>query len=619
MAWPDFVVTREVTSGPSYTLEDGTPLKTRLTVTASRSFVWDATGVPFTSEEHQVTSALGVQASLFLPVTDQAGWRDDQNNLIDVSVPDTFTHTYRIVRELLDEKNRVVKGSRRDYVGVVVPTGAGAIDVDLMLPTETVEGARVSIPDTWSADVAAAAESAQVASDSATSAAEYASAAAEAAGDAAAAVAPVAAKATALESLTTTGRLGEAGLSATIAGATDLDTDQGQAFALAFRRHARTRRVWAIGDSITDQGVAWASAAYGADANVARRQGGLWQNNTAWTTWATLASAAKWTLAGISATAGFTPAQILATHVPNVIAVAQPGDTVVVLAGTNGAGTAMEDIPAIHAALRAAGLHTVAVTTPPRNSAPSTPQTLNTALRAWADSEGVPVADVHAALVDVTTGGYRAGLDNGDGVHPSEAGAKILGETIAATLAGMFASAVSPLVPFNAAATNHLQTKPLAIDTPAVGTDFLNLTSVGSGTFLPGTFSAAKGGMGYVATRGDVDINGRFGTYALVAGHKYRLGMMFDLALGEAGTFFMRLDSNTGATAATLWAMGYHTATPSGKVLARSVADRRFYSEFTVPPGFGDTYRLRFTLAGAGSVAKFSEITVADLTALGVA
>lgn len=215
MTWPSFVTTRQVTSGPSYTLEDGSPLKTRLTVTASRSLVWDATGIPFTSEEHQVTSELGEQASLFLPVTDQAGWRDDQNNLIDVTAPDTFTHTYRIVRELLDEKNRVVKGSRREYLGVVVPTGVGAIDVDLMLPTETVEGARVSIPDTWSADVSAAAESAQVASDSATSAAEYASAAAEAAGDAAAAVAPVAASVTELETLTTDGRLGEAGLSAT--------------------------------------------------------------------------------------------------------------------------------------------------------------------------------------------------------------------------------------------------------------------------------------------------------------------------------------------------------------------------------------------------------------------
>lgn len=217
MAWPSFVTTREVTSGPSYTLEDGTPLKTRLTVTASRSLVWDATGVPFTSEEHQVTSELGVQASLLLPVTDQAGWRDDQNNLIDVTAPDTFTHTYRVVRELLDEKNRVLKGSRREYLGVVVPTGATPIDIDLLLPTESVEGARVSIPDAWSETLAQAAIDVSAAQGAASVAAGSAASAANAATAAAASIAPVADKVTGLEDLTTDGRLSEAGLSTTIA------------------------------------------------------------------------------------------------------------------------------------------------------------------------------------------------------------------------------------------------------------------------------------------------------------------------------------------------------------------------------------------------------------------
>ncbi|MEV8023649.1 SGNH/GDSL hydrolase family protein [Microbacterium sp. NPDC080220] len=430
-----------------------------------------------------------------------------------------------------------------------------------------------------------------------------------------------ASSAVAMQDATIAGRIKASG-SATRAALTDT-IDQGVEASTyipaTFTRAARTRRVWAMGDSITDQGVAWSSAPYGSEVNAARLQGGLWQNNNAWTTWATLASEGKWTLAGVAATAGYTPAQILATHVPNVIARATPGDTVVVLAGTNGASTAMNDIPRIHEALRAAGLHTVAVTTPPRNSAPSTPQTLNAALQAWAASYGVPIADAHAALVDATTGGYVTGWDNGDGVHLSEAGAKVLGETIAATLSTLFDTAVSPLVPFNTPATNYLQTKPLALSSPTVGTDFQNLTSVGTGSFLPAAFAAAKGGYGYVANRGDTDISGRFGTYALVAGHKYRLGLAFDLALAGGGTFFMRLDSNTGTTNGTLWAMGYHTASPSGKVLNNSVSNRRFYAEFTVPPGFGDTYRLRFTLAGEGSVAKFSEITVADLTSLGAA
>lgn len=374
----------------------------------------------------------------------------------------------------------------------------------------------------------------------------------------------------------------------------------------------RSRKVWAVGDSITDQGVAWDSGAY----NVERRtQGGLWQNQTAWSTWATLASEARWTFAGMAATAGYTPAQILAEHVPTIIGLASPGDTVVVLAGTNGTSTALPDVKAIHQAFRDAGLRTVAVTIPPRSNAINTAVPFNAALAEWAQEFGVPLADGYAALVDLSTGQYVPAYDSGDSVHPSESGAKALGEAIATTLNAMHPASAA-LAKTNATLNGYFQTKPLALDAPTDPADFNRLADVGSGSFSVGDFPAARGGKGYVAINGDVNLTGRYGTYALIEGHRIRLGMALDVDLPVGGNFMFRFDSNTTGTK-TLWAMGYHS-NGSVRVLTHSVHDRRFYVEFTVPAGYTDTYRLRFNLKGSGSVLKASEITVADLTALGV-
>ena len=120
------------------------------------------------------------------------------------------------------------------------------------------------------------------------------------------------------------------------------------------------RTVWAVGDSLT-QGIAGLSY----DSNVAPGIGQplLHYMAGSWETWALLASEARWTFGGIFATGSYTAAQILSVHVPQLLQVAQPGDTVVVLAGTN--GNVLADVKAIHATLHAARLRTVAATIPP--------------------------------------------------------------------------------------------------------------------------------------------------------------------------------------------------------------------------------------------------------------
>lgn len=209
MTWPYYVTTRPVSAGAGFAIEDGAPLKVKVEVKADRSLIHDVTGERFRASMKPFTSLVGEKVVFPLPVTDESGWRDeDSGALIDVSAENSYTHRYTVTLTLLDDKGRQV-GAPKQIGPFIVPTAdLSEIDIDKLLPVSSVPGGQVSIPDVWSELVAEA----QAAS---TAAAGYASAAAASAEEALEEIAPVAAKATALETLTTTGRLGEAELSAT--------------------------------------------------------------------------------------------------------------------------------------------------------------------------------------------------------------------------------------------------------------------------------------------------------------------------------------------------------------------------------------------------------------------
>ncbi|MEV5042690.1 hypothetical protein [Microbacterium sp. LMI1x-1-1.1] len=158
MVFPDYVTTRAVTAGGAFTLESADLLKVRLTVTASKSLVRDENGVRFERRPLTATSELGSEVSIALPVTDQAGWRDaGTGQLIDVSAPDSFTHKYTALLELIDDQGRVLAGGQVRLGPFVVPTGdLSPIDLDKTIPTSTVAGEQVAVPDLWGQLVAAA-------------------------------------------------------------------------------------------------------------------------------------------------------------------------------------------------------------------------------------------------------------------------------------------------------------------------------------------------------------------------------------------------------------------------------------------------------------------------------
>ncbi len=155
---------------------------------------------------------------------------------------------------------------------------------------------------------------------------------------------------------------------------------------------------------------------------------------------ATPAAGASYSVA--SGNPGETSAQMLARA--NVALALKPAG-MTLLAGSNDAGTGVTvtqfiaNVAAIAAKCRRAGIPLVVGTCVPRGigQAVGVRNLLagyNIALRAWAPGAGVRLAEVSAALCDITTGALTAALDSGDGVHPTTAGHRLIAQAFAAAI-----------------------------------------------------------------------------------------------------------------------------------------------------------------------------------------
>ena len=155
MTFPSFVQTREASIGTASLLISADPLVIQVTITPSRGLVWDATGDRFESSTLVTEGNLGESITLDLPCTDVAGWRDSATGaLIDVSAPDSYTHTYTAVVRFLDAGKHST-GRAVTLGPFVLPAGDGSpVDLDKLLPVPGVAGGSVLVPDSWSALVA---------------------------------------------------------------------------------------------------------------------------------------------------------------------------------------------------------------------------------------------------------------------------------------------------------------------------------------------------------------------------------------------------------------------------------------------------------------------------------
>lgn len=217
ITYPDYVVLRPVAAGRYFSSVTGEPLRVELEVWTEKSLVWNATGdvleANLEAGKTLFSASAGEKAVAYLPVTDQPGWIDaDTGALIDVSEPGSFTRKFRAKITVKTAAGKMV-GKSRELGPFTVPEGnLSEIDLEKLLPVGTVDGDRISIPDTWTATVEAAAENVTIAVTAAQASAAAAGEAQEAASDALAAVGPVVGDVADLKALVTTGDLSPSAL-----------------------------------------------------------------------------------------------------------------------------------------------------------------------------------------------------------------------------------------------------------------------------------------------------------------------------------------------------------------------------------------------------------------------
>lgn len=149
MPYPAYVPTRLVSIGGAMGIENSQLLKVKVTIRSNKSLVWEATGYRFERVGYEGVSALGQELVIELPRTDVAGWRDPLlNSIIDIAVPNSFTHRYTAEVSFIDAAG-VTRGSSVTIGPFVVPAGVATLDLDKSMPVGSVAGDTVTIPDLW--------------------------------------------------------------------------------------------------------------------------------------------------------------------------------------------------------------------------------------------------------------------------------------------------------------------------------------------------------------------------------------------------------------------------------------------------------------------------------------
>ena len=163
MAFPEYIPTRTVSVGGAFALETGDPLAVSFSLESTRSLIWSSTGFRFESTGASAQAEIvGGEALLELPRTDLAGWRDASTGAaIDTSAPGSYSHQYHGTLS--------VGGRTYAIAPFALPAGSGVVDLDVLVSAPGVDGGQVSIPDLWSAQVAAAEAAALAAAASAAS------------------------------------------------------------------------------------------------------------------------------------------------------------------------------------------------------------------------------------------------------------------------------------------------------------------------------------------------------------------------------------------------------------------------------------------------------------------
>lgn len=318
---------------------------------------------------------------------------------------------------------------------------------------------------------------------------------------------------------------------------------------------------------------------------------------------------------------GNTTAQMLARLGSDVISVGC--DVCLIMAGTNDAAAAVSvssyasNIHQMVKQLRDNGIMPVLCTIPPQPTTPTTNPTrrrswdlYNSWLAAYCQRNGIALVPVASKLIDPTTGGYLAAYDGGDGIHPTAAGAKVIGQSIADTLGPLLAPWSPPVSIFQTAdASNMLAGGLFLVDTNADG------TSDGWSKSGSAVASRVTGDTGILGTwQRLVDTVNEF---SQITATNVSTGFAVGDVLALSGR--VRNDSVGGQVSFTfgLNGSGLNVRPVSGFSVA--LADSLFYMEMVVPAGTTSVNAGLLMQSSASLDARMAQMNLVNLTTLGLA
>lgn len=235
----------------------------------------------------------------------------------------------------------------------------------------------------------------------------------------------------------------------------------------------------------------------------------------------------RFTAGGVAATNGYTTTQMIATHLPTVLA--SDWDYCIVGEVTNdlGNGFAIEttraNILTIIEALLAANKIPILTTVPPSDAnASGAGLTWITQYNEWVKRTArilrVPIADYHHVLTQSALNTYRSGFSS-DGVHPTANGVAAMGELLAAVLNAIPGPVRSSLEP---SYNPNLLLPDVTVS--SVGSDKMVGSGNTTGLYYGLQTSAKWRGSSPILSRGTVgDYAALWPVGALIPGHRVRL------------------------------------------------------------------------------------------------
>ena len=327
--------------------------------------------------------------------------------------------------------------------------------------------------------------------------------------------------------------------------------------------------------------------------------------------WAAPRTQGRFTFRGSWASPGWTTAMMLSMQLSP--ALASNAAVISVLGGTNDVlqavdiATTQANLTSLVTGILANNQIPIMCTLPPCNvftaAQAAQAQALNNWIRGFAAQQGVPLADFNLVLTDPTTGLYNAGMQ-GDGTHPSSAGAYAMGMAFANALNSLGGSAPSALL---SAYSPNAMLKDVLLQGPQgsdAATWLLEGSSVGGGLTL-----AQNAGWA-----------GNLGVLARGTGDLYMVGQTSTPVPGDQMVISFLLDAGIVPAGGT-WSAGFADLTAAQVVCGYQqmdhIAGGTVTWRFTVPTTINTSHQYGFVLAvlgAAGTTVGCAQVSIQDTT-----